>query len=223
MRGEYTGWDDPRVGTLRALSRRGLSPDAIRRYWVEASIRPIEISFSWKTLFAHDRAVQEHDAPRLFFVSAPVELVLESPSPLAARAPVHPDRPEMGVRELRPTRGDDGRSRAVVPEADVPAMEAARRFRLKDLANFELTSAREARFIGNDLGILKEGVPIVHWAPPGSPPCRVHHPDGHVDEGVVEPSALDRAGRFVQFERYGFARLEVDEKRRAVEAFFAYR
>src|SRR4030042_1104168 len=97
MRGEYTGWDDPRVGTLRALARRGLAAEAIRRYWVEACIRPIEIGFSWKTLVAHRRDTPQPTAARLFFVPDPVVVTLEAPHALVARAPVHPDRPDMGV------------------------------------------------------------------------------------------------------------------------------
>jgi len=224
MRGEYSGWDDPRVGTLRALARRGLDPEAIRRYWVEASIRPIEIGFSWKTLFAHDRDIHEPSAPRLFFVADPVVVTLEAPRPLEARAPVHPDRPDMGVRELRlPPSAREGTYAALLCAADMETVQAAGRFRLKDLGNFELVSSHAARYIGNDLAVLKEGVPIVHWVPPGGPGCVVHHPDGHADAGVAEVAALDRHGQFVQFERYGYVRIEVDREKRELEGFFAYR
>ena len=221
--GEFLGWDDPRLGTLRALRRRGIDPESIRRYWVEASIRPIEIMFSWKTLFAHDRLVQEPKTPRLFFVADPVELSLESPAPLEARAPVHPDRPEMGVRHLVLPKLPGGAYSAVIPSADHPAIERAGRFRLKDLGNFELLGPNRARHIGNDLAILKEGVPIIHWAPPGGPRTVVHTPEGATDTGIAEPGALDRDSQFVQFERYGFARLEVAKDRSGIEAFFAYR
>lgn len=220
--GKYTGWDDPRLGTLRALERRGLSPEALRRYWVEASIRPIEISFSWKTLFAHDRDIHEPTSPRLFFVADPVELAVRSEEPLKGHAPVHPDRPEMGVREVA-LPGGDGLYRVVVPLDDLNRISAAGRFRLKDMGNFEFTGPREVRFVGDDLAILKQGAPIVHWTAPGGVPTRVHHPDGGTDEGVVEPMALELDGEFVQFERYGFARLEVDAARPSVQAFFAYR
>jgi len=220
--GKYTGWDDPRLGTLRALERRGLSPEALRRYWVEASIRPIEISFSWKTLFAHDRDIHEPTSPRLFFVADPVELAVTSEEPLKGHAPVHPDRPEMGVREVA-LPGGDGRYRVVVPLDDLGRISAAGRFRLKDLGNFEFTGPREVRFVGDDLAILKQGAPIVHWTTPEGVPARVHQPDGEGDEGVVEPMALELDGEFVQFERYGFARLEVDASKPSVDAFFAYR
>ncbi len=221
--GKYSGWDDPRLGTLRALARRGISPESLRRYWVEASIRPIEISFSWKTLFAHDRDVQEATTPRLFFVAKPVELALESEGPLVGHAPVHPDRPDMGVREVELPTGDDGLHRVVVPQEDLSMLASAGRFRLKDLANFELVGPRRARCIGDDLAILKEGAPIVHWTTPQGVDTVVRRPDGKEDRGLSEPKALEMDGTFVQFERYGFARLETDAEARKVEGFFAYR
>jgi glutamyl-tRNA synthetase len=221
--GKYSGWDDPRLGTLRALARRGLAPEALRRYWVEASIRPIEISFSWKTLFAHDRDVQEPEAPRLFFVAKPVELAIEADGPLVGHAPVHPDRPEMGVREVSLPEMENGRLGVVVPLEDLTRMSSAGRFRLKDLGNFEFSGPRDLRFIGDDLGILKTGAPIFHWTTPDGIETVVRRPDGGEDKGLAEPMAMEMDGRFVQFERYGFARLEVHDEGPSIEAFFAYR
>jgi glutamyl-tRNA synthetase len=221
--GKYSGWDDPRLGTLRALGRRGLSPEALRRYWVDASIRPIEIKFSWKTMFAHDRDIHEADSPRLFFVANPVELVVASTEPLVGHAPVHPDRPELGNREVALPANDEGGYRVLVPMDDLTRISAVRRFRLKDLGNFEFTGPREIAYVGDDLAIVKEGAPIVHWTTPEGVDTLVRNPDGTEDAGIVEPMALELDGQFVQFERYGFTRLEVDADTPAVTAFFAYR
>jgi glutamyl-tRNA synthetase len=221
--GKYTGWDDPRLGTLRALARRGLSPEAVRRYWVEASIRPIEISFSWKTLFAHDRDIHEASSPRLSFVSNPVELAVTSPEPLVGHAPVHPDRPEMGMRRVALPEGEVTGYRVLVSLDDLTRISGAGKFRLKDLGNFEFKGPREIVYVGDDLGIVKEGAPIVHWTTPEGVRAEVRHPDGALDTGVVEPMALELDGEFVQFERYGFCRIEVDNEEPSVTAFFAYR
>ena len=221
--GKYTGWDDPRLGTIRALARRGLSPEALRRYWVDASIRPIEIKFSWKTLFAHDRDIHEATSPRLFFVAKPVELSVASKGPLVGHAPVHPDRPEMGVREVALPAGEDGGYRVLIPMDDLPRISSVGRFRLKDLGNFEFTGPRDITFIGDDLTIVKEEAPIIHWTTPEGIRALVRHPDGAEETGVVEPKALELDGEFVQFERYGFTRIEVDTGDPSVTAFFAYR
>ena len=111
----------------------------------------------------------------------------------------------------------------MVPLEDLTKMSATGRFRLKDLGNFELTGPRDARFTGDDLSILKQGVPIVHWTTPEGASTTVRRPDGSSDEGVSEPSVMDNDGAFVQFERYGFARLEADAEEGSVTAYFAYR
>ncbi len=33
--GEYSGWDDVRLGTIKALAKRGIRPEAIRSFWVD--------------------------------------------------------------------------------------------------------------------------------------------------------------------------------------------
>ena len=42
----YSGWDDIRLGTIRALTKRGISPEAIRKYWVDVGVKPVDIMFS---------------------------------------------------------------------------------------------------------------------------------------------------------------------------------
>ncbi|MEQ9461358.1 MAG: glutamine--tRNA ligase/YqeY domain fusion protein [Phycisphaeraceae bacterium] len=46
--GHVSGWDDPRMPTLRGMRRRGYTPEAIRRFWDEAGVakRPNNIHFS---------------------------------------------------------------------------------------------------------------------------------------------------------------------------------
>ena len=49
--GEYTGWDDVHLGTLRAMARRGIEPEAVRNAVVEIGIGETDIQFSWENLY----------------------------------------------------------------------------------------------------------------------------------------------------------------------------
>jgi glutamyl-tRNA synthetase len=199
--GAYSGWDDPRLGTLRALRRRGIRPEAIRRYWIETGIKEVDIGFSWKTLYSFNRELIDDSANRYFFVSDPVRIKIDGAKDLEARAPLHPEHPERGTRDIR-----------VGPESSVfvskeDLVSKPRMLRLKDLCNIEFLGDR-VKFAGNDLAVIKEGVQIVHWAPMDSLPAEVLMTDGTSKRGVVEPGVKNALGQVVQFERFAYANVE---------------
>lgn len=199
--GLYSGWDDPQLGTLSALRRRGIRPESLRRYWIDVGIKDVDIAFSWKTLYSFNRELIDDSADRYFFVSGPVELRITGAPELVARAPVHPEHPERGVREL--ALGGD--PRVFVDGRDLESKP--RMLRLKDLCNIELKDG-VAEYAGNDLSVLKEGVQIVHWAPSGSPQAEVLMTDGSIVSGVAEKGLASAVGKVVQLERFCYARVE---------------
>ena len=199
--GAYSGWDDPRLGTLRALRRRGIRPEAIRRYWVETGIKEVDIEFSWKTLYSFNRELIDDGANRYFFVSDPVKIKIEDSPELTSRAPLHPEHPERGIRKLE--LGHD--SVVYISREDIVSRPT--RLRLKDLCNIELQEER-AKYAGNDLAVLKEGVRIVHWVPEGSPEAEVLMTDGTVKNGFAERGIRDALGKVVQLERFAYVMVE---------------
>ncbi|HEX9907844.1 MAG TPA: glutamate--tRNA ligase [Thermoplasmata archaeon] len=199
--GLYSGWDDPQLGTLKALRRRGIQPGSLRRYWIETGIKEVDIEFSWKTLYSFNRDIIDDIANRYFFVSDPVEIKIEGSGELVGRAPLHPAHPERGLRET--ILGKD----PIVYVSREDIASGPKKLRLKDLCNLEL-SGEKARFIGNDLSILKEGVPIVHWVPRNSLDAELLMPDGTTRKGFAEPSIRNAEGKIVQLERVAFAKVE---------------
>ena len=212
--GLYSGWDDPQLGTLRALRRRGIRPESLRRYWIEVGIKEVDIEFSWKTLYSFNRDLIDDSANRYFFVADPVKLQITDAPKLHARAPLHPDHPERGIRNLQL-----GEEQAVyVSKEDLAGNPA--RLRLKDLCNIELKDG-VARYAGNDLSVLKEGVQIVHWTPVDSLSAEVLMTDGSVRKGVAERDLASALGKVVQLERFAFVRVE--KVAPTVQCVFAHR
>lgn len=199
--GQYTGWDDPQLGTLRALKRRGLRPEALRRYWVETGIKEVDIEFSWKTLYSFNRELIDGEADRYFFVIDPVKIKIEGAPKLVGKAPLHPEHPERGIREL--VVGPD--SEVYVEARDLSS--EPKRLRLKDLCNIE-RSGEGWRYAGNDLAVLKEGVQIVHWVPTESIAAEVLMTDGTTKQGLAEKGIVNAKGKVVQMERFAYARVE---------------
>ena len=199
--GRYSGWDDPQLGTLAALRRRGITPEAIRRYWVETGIKEVDIEFSWKTLYSFNRDIIDDKSSRYFFVDDHVEFRLEDFPDIEARAPLHPGHDERGIRTLKVS------SDSVIFLSRSDVAKGSKRLRLKDLCNVEVYGDA-LRYDGNDLSVLKEGVPIVHWVPQDSVEAKVLMPDGGVREGLAEKGLTSAKGSIVQLERFGFVRVE---------------
>ncbi|MCK4718007.1 MAG: glutamate--tRNA ligase [Thermoplasmata archaeon] len=199
--GEYTGWDDMRLGTLKAMARRGIRPEAFRRYWAEVGIKPVDIKFSWETLYSYNKDIVDPSSPRFFFVAEPRKFILESSETLSSRAPKHPDRPEMGYREEKLAPGEE----LFLASSDIEELQEGTLIRLKDLGNFTFAKER-LTYENNDLGVLKQRVKILHWVSSSSIPCDVCLPSGERDSGLVEEACRGSTG-IVQFERYGFVNI----------------
>jgi glutamyl-tRNA synthetase len=215
--GEYSGWDDARMPTVRALRRRGIRAEALRKFMIELGVGETDISISMDSIFAENRRIVDPSARRRFFVKDPVPLEIEGEVPEVATAPFHPTL-DLGLREI------PAGPRVLISADDLPDLKEGGKLRLKDLCNLEFiaTDPLRARVIGTDPHQAKEmKLRIIHWAPPDGVPVRVMRPDG-VDAGIGEVGIREDDGKVVQFERYGFVRIDsVSED--GVVAYFAHR
>ena len=53
--GEYTGWDDCRIATIKALARRGYSSETFSKYWEASGVKEVDIKFSWQNFDAMNK------------------------------------------------------------------------------------------------------------------------------------------------------------------------
>ena len=137
--GRLTGIDDPRTWTLQSLRRRGIRPLALREFVLAFGLSLNDIEVAAETLYAENRKMIDKDANRYFFVPDPVPIEIAGLPPVErVKAPLHPDFPGRGVREI-----------AAGPKVEV-AREDFTKFRgqevrLKDFCNVVLD--HRARFI----------------------------------------------------------------------------
>jgi len=210
--GEYSGWDDPRVPTVRAMRCRGIRPEALRKFMIDLGVGETDISLSMDSIYAENRKLVDPEANRRFFVWEPVALEIEGDVPPLARAPLHPTD-DRGFREI------PAGNRLFICRSDLEGFRAGDNIRLKDLCNVEITSLEPARalFLGKDMG---KRTKIIHWAPLDGVRVIVMKPDG-VDEGIGETGIAEELGKVVQFERYGFVR--VNKIGEPIVAYYAHR
>lgn len=216
--GEYRGWDDIRLGTLRAIARRGISPEAVREAVLDIGIGETDISFSWENLFARNKAIVDPSSNRYFFVPDPVPVRVQGGPDHVAHALLHPAHPERGTRDLHFT------GEVILPREDLA--EGRAMVRLKDLFNIEMTGEGtdiSACFAGDSLADARaRKAPIIQWLPAGAGvPCTLVTPDGD-RAGMCEPRVAAELGQVVQFERVGFARIDAVSAE-GIIAYFTHR
>ena len=216
--GEYEGWDDIRLGTLRALSRRGISPEAVRQAVLDIGIGETDISFSWDNLYAQNRMIVDPVANRYFFVPHPVGAAIRDAPHHVARALLHPNEPERGTRVL-PFTGT-----VLLPRQELEKHPSL--IRLKDLFNVKVSYDERGylfTYAGDQLSEAREAkAPIIQWLPADCAlPCVLRTPEGDV-EGVCETGVMREAGSVLQFERVGFARID-DTSGDRITAYFTHR
>lgn len=212
--GLYTGWDDIHLGTLRALARRGIQPDAVRAAVVDIGMGDTDISFSWENLFAQNKAIIDAEADRYFFVPDVVPVTVVNAPAMEAHAPIYPNHPERGERVLSFTGS------VLLPRSEI---ETGRILRLKDLFNIRITGEGSAEYAGDSLAEARAAkAPIVQWLPADAGvPCSLLTPEGTSD-GYCEAAVQNYDQKIVQFERVGFARID-SVKDGHVTAYFTHR
>ncbi|KDO14922.1 glutamate--tRNA ligase [Vibrio metoecus] len=101
------GWDDPRMPTISGLRRRGFTPSAIREFCKRIGVTKQENMIEYSALESCIRDDLNENAPRAMAVLDPVKVVIENLSADTVETLTianHPNKPEMGEREVPFTR-----------------------------------------------------------------------------------------------------------------------
>ncbi|MFC7236471.1 glutamate--tRNA ligase [Halosegnis marinus] len=211
--GEYDGWDDPRVPSIKSLRRRGIRGEALVAAMVELGTSTSDVDLPMSNVYAHNRELVDDDTDRAFAVREGVRYDIAG-GPDAATPPLHPDHPDRGEREI-----PVGDAVLLEPE-DVP--EPGERVWLKGFGPF----GREGDtlvYTDESIEVVREkGVPVVHWVPvEGSVSVRLRTTDGDVP-CFAEPGIADYdPDDLLQFERVGFVRVD-DHTERETVCYFAH-
>ncbi|MGY0626503.1 MAG: glutamine--tRNA ligase [Paraglaciecola chathamensis] len=98
-----SGWDDPRMPTIAGLRRRGFTAASIREFCKRIGVTKMDNMVEMGMLEAPLRDELNENAPRAMAVLEPVKIVIENYPQDGVElldAPNHPNRPEMGSRQV---------------------------------------------------------------------------------------------------------------------------
>jgi len=105
--GHVDGWDDPRMPTISAFRRRGYTPGAIREFIRRVGVTRKDNLIELGALESCIRDDLNENAERRFAVLDPLRLVIENYPEGEGElmtAANHPNRPELGTREIQFSR-----------------------------------------------------------------------------------------------------------------------
>lgn len=191
----YTDWDDPNLGTIRAMRRRGFHPDALRHIIVDIGPKPSDITLSFENLSAYNRKTIDNLAERYFFIPNPKKIHVKNLRIKKASIPVYPGMKKGKKRTF-------SLSKTFYIDSDDFDEYNGIEVRLKDLCNIKLGAT--SQYTGTELKAL----PKIQWVPAKYLTVKIRMPDKEI-QGIGEMSlAKTKVGDVVQFERFGFVRIE---------------
>ncbi|MFH1785184.1 MAG: glutamate--tRNA ligase [Candidatus Micrarchaeota archaeon] len=215
--GKLWGWDDPRLPTLEGLKRRGILPAAIREFVLSFGISKVESEPDLSILMAENRKLLDPESPHYFFVPNPIKLEVDGIEEKIIELKCHPKK-DIGNRKMKISKtiyisANDGEQ---IIEGEI--------FRLKDLCNVKLVKKGEC-LSGQvmDDGMVEKKI---QWVSENRLDCEIYipkdilNPDNtfntkslEIVKGYCEANCADlNIGDNIQFERFGFCRLDKKEK-----------
>ncbi|MBU0472423.1 MAG: glutamate--tRNA ligase [Nanoarchaeota archaeon] len=207
---ELTGWDDPSLTTLIALKRRGFLPEAIKNFVLSTGITKSESTLTWDDFIMHNKRLLDSDCNRYFFIKDPVRVRIHDAPSKVVKLKLHPEDVKKGFRTFKTNE------LFYLSKDDFSMIQDKKIYRLMDCINF-VKKKDYFVYLDDKLETYKNsGDMIVHWLPfemKKLVEVDVLMPDNKVVCGLAEPLVWNlKNGSIVQFERFGFCRLDKKNK-----------
>lgn len=204
------GWDDPRLVTIKALKRRGFTPETFKELAVKiVGLSRTGTKLDWDIISAVNRKILDKKVNRYFFVKNPVEIIVEKAPELKPELKLHPDFPEKGKRIFATS------TKFYVTKDDFDKFKLGKLYRLMDCLNFVKQKDKLVFDSAEYENYKDKGDFIMHWLPASKDLVNVEimMPDATTMKGFAEPLVKDlKVDDIIQFERFGFCRLDKKEK-----------
>ena len=210
--GKVSWYDDPRLPTLEALRRRGIKPEAIRKFIMSLGLTKANTLAPFDALEAFNRKFVDPDSIRLFMVQNVKKISVKNLSISSVEIPNHPIN-DLGKRKIEV----DGNF--FISGEDIKDIKEGSQIRLLGLGNILITKIDEELE-----GELVEGehtnIPKIQWVSQKTAhqikmiiPRVLFNDDefneNSLDESDVytEPYYLQlKEGEEIQFVRFGYCR-----------------
>ena len=190
---KVSGWDDPRLVTVKSLRRRGISPETFQEVFLEAGMSNTETNLDWSVVASINRKLIDGETKRFFFVKDPKKVKVKHDLK-NVKVPNHPSNEKMGKRSL--TLSEEFYVQDKIAKG--------KKYRFMHMFNF-----KDGKFVSEEYD-QKLKAKIVHAVPvKDAIDVKVLMDDGSLIKGKGEKALGSlKEGEVVQFERFAFCRLD---------------
>ncbi len=212
--GKISGWDDPRLVTIRALRKRGITAEAIKQFSLGFGLGKAESVVDIEMLLNINRRIVDPIAKRLFFIEDPKPMHIEGIEGRIVEMKLN-FQPDSGYRKYK--LGGD----LFINASDSNRLQKGDTVRLKDAFNVTIKGVGE-KIEATYQGDAQAEIPRIQWIPKdGAMECELVHIGNLLEgeslngksmtstKGYAEAYAsVLKAGDLVQFERRGLFKLD---------------
>ncbi len=211
--GKVSWYDDPRLPTLEALKRRGIKPEAIRKFIMSLGLTKANTLAPFDSLEAFNRKFVDPDSKRLFMVSNAKKLTVKNLPVSSVEIPNHPVK-NMGKRKI------DVNGEFYISGDDAQNIKEGMQIRLLGLGNISIKKDG-VEFEGEFEGEKNiADIPKIQWVPQKTAhkikmiiPKVLFKGDEFNEDSLeeldvyTEPQYLQlKEGEEIQFVRFGYCR-----------------
>lgn len=211
--GKVSGFDDPRLPTLEGLRRRGIVPEAIRKFVISLGFTKSDTMPPFETLESFNRKIIDPESVRLFIVFDPVKLTVTNNNLTEIEISNHPQN-NMGKRQIK----IDGNF--YISGSDAKTLKIGDEIRLLELYNIRITKTgleMEGEITGTN---YKPDIPKIQWVSRKNPVNievlisnvlfindQFNENSLEVKQAITEQHYLElNVGAEIQFVRFGYCR-----------------
>ena len=207
--GDYIGWDDPRLVTLKALHRRGILPEAFTLLAKKIGLSKTQTNLDFGVIAAVNRNLLDEQAKRFFAVANPVTVSVSGIPEGTTQFDLsfHPHG-KKGERPLPVTK------EYFIEKKDNDAMKPGQIVRFIDAMNVKKiddTSYAFVSFAYEDYQSQENTAGLIHFIPKNGDELKaaILWDDAKERSLLVEQNGSHlKPGDIIQFERFCFARVD---------------
>ncbi len=202
--GEYTGWDDIRLGTLRALHRRGFRAEALQKIIIDSGLTTSDANISMDKLASYNRDIIREKAVRTTYLMDPVKLQVISHEEVEV---------EKDGKSINLPRG---MHTFLVSGTEIKSLKE-NVFRLRGVYNVHLDQKEGFTLLGKFAGTDTSKKAVLPWISEMMD-LELKLPDGSREVGVIESMEL-KNGMYLYLEKKGFCVIDSLDSSRPVAWF----